>query len=72
MYDSATSVNSEITVINATGVFKGTSLDDLKPASINEFEIPPNSSLSIFNGIITLRNATGTYVGRSLDSLIEI
>jgi hypothetical protein len=72
--------NGVITVTNSTGVYVGSSMDNLKQMSGNAqpskfvalTNIGPNQSVSITNGIITLTNSSGVFVGTSVDSLTKL
>ena len=71
--------NGVITLTNSTGVFVGTSMENLKKLSDNPkpnnfvdlTNVGPNQSVSVTNGIVTLTNSTGVYVGTSIESLVK-
>jgi len=72
--------NGVITLTNSTGVYIGSSMDNLKQMSGNAqpskfvalTNIGPNQSVSITNGIITLANSSGVFVGTSVDNLTKL
>ena len=72
--------NGVITLTNSTGVYIGSSMENLKQMSGNAqpskfvalTNIGPNQSVSITNGIITLANSSGVFVGTSVDNLTKL